>query len=138
MPRYACRASSRGSPATTVEAGADTVRSGSAVDWLPGAPEAHPASPAAQHDRTATRKIRLLPRNPGHLPPLAESGGDYRDSTPADSTSKCHPSHLAVRSPAQRCDFAAKLAILQVLGHKPIKMKLHCSTYVAEFVLANF
>lgn len=73
MPTYAWRASTCGSPAAAVLAWADTVRSGSAVDWLPGVPEAHPASPAAaQHARTAVRKVPLPPRNPGHLPLLAE------------------------------------------------------------------
>ncbi|HTT50483.1 MAG TPA: hypothetical protein VMH35_03665 [Streptosporangiaceae bacterium] len=60
-------------PVAAVLAGADTVRSGSAVDWLPGVPAAHPASPAAaQHDKTAAREILLPPRNPGHLPTIAE------------------------------------------------------------------
>ena len=73
MPRYARRASTCGSPVAAAEVGAETVRSGSTVDWLPGVPEAHPASPAAaQHARTAARKVLLPPRNPGHLPLLAE------------------------------------------------------------------
>jgi hypothetical protein len=59
--------------ATGALLGADTVRSGSAVDWLPGVPAAHPASPAAQHARNAARKVLLPPRNPGHLPIIAES-----------------------------------------------------------------
>jgi hypothetical protein len=54
--------------------GADTVRSGSAVDCVAGVPAAHPASPAAaQHARNAARKVLLVPRNPGHLPIVAES-----------------------------------------------------------------
>src|SRR4051812_48500556 len=51
MPRYALRASTRGSPVAAALPGADTVRSGSAVDWLPGAPAAHPASRAARKGR---------------------------------------------------------------------------------------
>jgi len=39
------------------------VRSGTTVDWLPGVPAAHPASPAAaQHVRTAAREILLAAR----------------------------------------------------------------------------
>lgn len=54
-------------------AGADTARSGSTDDWLPEVPAAHPASPAAaQHARTAARKVLLPSRNPGHLPTIAE------------------------------------------------------------------
>jgi hypothetical protein len=35
---------------------------------------AHPASPAvAQHARNVARKVLLVPRNPGHLPIIAES-----------------------------------------------------------------
>jgi hypothetical protein len=35
-----------------------------------------------------------------------------------------------------KCDFAAKVAILQLLGHRPSKMKLHCNSCVAGFVSA--
>jgi len=46
---------------------------GGTVDWLPGVLAAHPASPAdAQHTRTAARKVLPPPRNPGHLPIIAE------------------------------------------------------------------
>jgi hypothetical protein len=72
MPRYAWRASTCGLPAAVLT-GADTVRSGSTVDWLPDVPEAHPASPVtAQHAKTAARKVLPPPRNPGHLPIIAE------------------------------------------------------------------
>jgi hypothetical protein len=66
MPRYAWRASTCGLPVAAVLAGADTVRSGSAVDWLPEVA-------AAQQARTAARKVLLPPSNPGHLPTIAES-----------------------------------------------------------------
>ena len=53
--------------------GADSVRSRSTADWLPGAAEAHPASPAAaQHARTAARET-FVARNSGHLPIIAVS-----------------------------------------------------------------
>lgn len=74
MPRYAWRDSTCGLPVAAVLAGADTVRSGSTDDWLPEVAAAHPASPAAaQHARTAARKVLLPPRNPVHLPIIAES-----------------------------------------------------------------
>jgi hypothetical protein len=66
--------STSGSPVGAVLAGADTVRSGSTDDWLPDEAAAHPASPAAaQHAKTAARKVLLPPRNPGHLSTIAES-----------------------------------------------------------------
>jgi hypothetical protein len=54
-------------------------------------PEAHPVSPAAQHARTAARKVLLPPRNPGHLPLLAGAGARTLPRDAIDGTLKCYP-----------------------------------------------